>query len=478
VHRNHLRACFVALVMLASIPSAAFGASAHNYVNMDLAWDPPPPGRTVYNTVLIDADSAKKSGDTVEFDELVLSPLYQRGPSQPPASPLRTTLMHEQLSCGWRTFHSSHHDAFIPHGSSYGPIADKLCAGVPLTTTQGAKTVEAAIAFWKDYLPQPTYAGGSTNTITVQRVIAPTAQTATPWLQVSHAFVPTPVQSGAGNALFLDRALRGRDGDAVTAFSLIVLGPDTTRSSSAYGGVLMLRKARYDCARGTMVVLSQATWNRYDELVENNEEASAERVAGESPVTAADIRAACADGETSSPSYATIEDAWAFARTHWPPVVQPAWIACAWSHYPDAMRSQYVSDWQNYATTSQANPNARAPSLPEPSFDIARACDVPHGSSSYFAVNAYAMQRGTLEFLFKRHIEEVQIKAAWDATPWLLQQRYIRSVTFARANDPNLTAGVLNPATRALGIDDVDTATRQQVEDYLVGEAKLERTPP
>ena len=496
MRQDQLRACFVAAVTSAFIVAAPLQATAHNFVNSDLTWEPPKPvpGHTQYNVVLIDTDSAKKTGDTVDFDELIL---YPSNPSVPSQAPLRTILQHQQFSCGWRTFRTTLRGAFVPPGSFYSLILDRLCAGVPLTTVRGAKSVDDAIAFWKDYLRPPTPADPKTNTITVQHVVRRPVPAATPWIPSSYDFVPTPVKDATNNTLFLDLSSRSRDGDTVTAFSLIVAGPDFTRASSSFSGVLMLRKSRYDCARRTMIVLSQATFNRYDEMVEDDEEASAERVSDESPVTAAAIRAACADGKTPSSSLHSIDDAWAFARAQWPQLTGHAWPVCVWKNYPDDVRTRYLSDWKTQTSPdfpvapppgwANADPEIRDlaarslrqfPPLPKLDPQAAASCGVPQPflNIAPFSVQAYAMERGALSVLASDNIDEAKIRAAWDALPWSDQQRFIEATMIINSQTLRRKKIAVDGVCDRLGIASDNAAARVQVEYYLVGRARVENS--
>src|SRR5580704_14368352 len=73
-HRiSRFAAAFATLLGTSLIPASA--EPAHNYVFPDMTWhklEPPPPGRSPPDVVLVDTESAKKFGDTVQFDELLL----------------------------------------------------------------------------------------------------------------------------------------------------------------------------------------------------------------------------------------------------------------------------------------------------------------------------------------------------------------------------------------------------------------------
>jgi hypothetical protein len=488
-HRiSRFAAAFATLLGTSLIPASA--EPAHNYVFPDMTWhklEPPPPGRSPPDVVLVDTESAKKFGDTVQFDELLLKNgiSYTPAAHKPPAAPnTELALTRYEVSCGWGTMRrlparadeaaklpvvfwspGPNQTAFLLANRPDSSVIDKLCAGVPLNAAQGARSIAQAISFLKDSLYS------AVNTITTQ-LLASGPRFPPPPMDPTHVhrFVEIQTDDASGNALFLDRAKLTRDGNSVTALSLVVLGPTVAQSRINYGAILALRKTRYDCAGQSLTVLAQGLWNRYGELMWGGSGVFGQRFAAESPITAADIKAACSEEASGSQSFATIEDAWADAQNHWPRFELPAWLSCAWNELPDPARAQYLSDWKSYA--AQTVPGASAPQAPNPV--SASACGIPDSPPPRFAMAAYAMQRGALVMLSAQQIDEAKIRAAWNGIPWVERQQFARSIQYQGQDSLQLRSDVVDRAANRLGIATTDTAARAQLEDYLVGEVRIE----
>src|ERR1700709_2705251 len=92
---------------LAPLPPAPL----HNFVNLDLtAPDPAPPAPPHLRMAidLLDAATARRQGDNVDFDLLTISKSfghYMSGTAEigPPEGTIMNTLAHYQASCAWRT---------------------------------------------------------------------------------------------------------------------------------------------------------------------------------------------------------------------------------------------------------------------------------------------------------------------------------------------------------------------------------------
>ena len=477
------RACWPAFAA-AAVLLAAQRAEAHNFVNTDLTWavEPAPPGQVRYSVRLIDTESAKKNGDTIQFDELELSPSWRGLPKASAGTPsvyfLQSQALRYEVSCGWRSIRGLPVVATntAPPSLFYSPeggllradaretlVIDRLCAGLPLDAARGAKSVGDASDFWKDAL-------GATNAITVQRILrGDPAQYPLSWMTAEppRRFVPVPTNDSSGNVLFLDRANTKRDGDIVSASSLVVLGPQF--ADRKFDAVVALRSVRYDCAHQTLAVLSQALWNSFGDTIPRSEPAFAKRVASELPVTAADVHAACGVERSASQTFATVEDAWSYARTNWPPRPRPAWLSCIWEHYPDTVRADYLSKWQS-SFTGAAVPYA--PSLPKPDAASAAACSNAHPFQAL--VEAYGIERAALGALASAHVDETQLKAAFGKLPWLQQRQYVSAHFVYGASNPQLDAAVLNAVTAGLAIAPSDVAARTAVQRYLEADAKLD----
>jgi hypothetical protein len=286
--------------------------------------------------------------------------------------------------------------------------------------------------------------------------------------ETAHSFVPVLTNDTSGNMLFLDRANTRRDGDIVSASSLVVLGPQF--ADRTFDPVAALRNVRYDCASQTLSILSQTFWDGFGDAVARSEPPARKRAATESPVTAADIHAACdAESGAGQPTFATIEGAWSYAQTNWPARPRPAWLGCIWEHYPDAVRADYLSKWQN---SFAGEAIAYAPTLPKPDASSATAC----GNAQPFQalIEAYGIERAALGALSSAHIDETQLRAAFGALPWLEQRQFVRSHYVAGTTNLLLDAVVLNAVTGRLGIAPADMTARTAVQRYLAADAKLD----
>jgi hypothetical protein len=485
-----------AAMLGASLMTASAAEPARNFVYPDMTWhkvDPPVPGYQPPNVVLVDTESARKSGDMVQFDELFLKnkPSYEASAPSPhkPESNVQLQLAHFEVSCGWRTMRrlpawggepaelpsftfwltEPNQTGFLPANGSDHAFVDKLCTGLPLNAAKGARSIAQAISFLKDSLPSPV------NTITTQSIVGGPRYPLPPMDPGHvHRFVETQTSDASGNALYLDRAKMTHDGDSVTALSLVVLGPAVAQSRMNYGPVIALRKTRYDCTGQSLTVIAQGLWNRYGEFMGGSGGAFGQRFAAESTVTAADIKAACSDEAPGAQSFAMIEDAWAAAQTNWPPLEPPAWQACLWNGLPEQVRTQYLADLSSYSQQTVSNAKVTAPQVPLPEPSAIGACAPPNAQTVGFAIAAYALQRGALAMLSAQHIDEPKLRAAWNSVPWLERQQFARSVQSAATTGLQLRSDMIDKTAKYLGIAASDAGPRAQLENYLVGEARLE----
>jgi hypothetical protein len=338
----HARIVYSTAAALASALIAAIPADAarkpvsaplptHNFVSLDMTSAGPPPlaSNARRNEIdLLDSASATHTGDIVAFDVLIVRrDIVWTSPSPgvravANLSPPSTHTEHRTASCGWRslgttnialgsTHQYSMQDQFLDADSPMLPIVDKLCAGTPLAAPRGAASEAAAADTWKDQFGPPPPA------LAVMRAHSPPR--AATWMTgpAPHRFVR--VDADTGNMSFLDRASIVRNGQTVTALSFALLAPQPGRTSFQMASVAVLREARYDCANKTMTVLAQATWNDAITLTGEDETPFAPWSAGESPVIARQIDAACQPGEDAdtAASFDSVEAASAFAHQRW-----------------------------------------------------------------------------------------------------------------------------------------------------------------
>ena len=477
------RACAIAAAVYASLSGAALAATeSHNFVNLDLTKgvEPSPEGQLRFSVWLIDTESAKKGGDTIQFDELELSPTWHTIAPKTSAQHLDARIVRYEVSCGWRSvrglagvaanttaprFFYSPRGGLLRADMAENLVIDRLCAGIPLDAARGAKSIDEAINLWSEGLGTNFY-----NAITVQHVLR-TDATPYPlsWMigEAPHSFVPIPTKNSSDNMLFLDLVNTKRDGDVVSASSLVVLGPQF--SDRTFDPVVALRSVHYDCTSRTLTVLSQTFWNSFGDSIAGGGSAFGKRTATESPVTAADIHAACGAESSAAQTFATIEDAWSYARMRWPARPRPAWLSCIWEHFPEAVRTDYLTKWQDSFAGGAV---AYAPSLPKPDASIATACGNAHPFQALIAT--YGIERAALGTLSSAHIDEAQLKSAFGALPLLEQRQYVKSHYVAGADNPQLDAVVLNAVTARLGIAPSDATARTALQRYLEADAKLD----
>jgi hypothetical protein len=345
MQRSSLRcvAWIAVLCAAAALPAAAkqHGATPHdagprhNFVAFDLskAVPKPLPALQIAFVALLDAGTAARDGDTVSFDELYISQNFQARRDDNTKKYTYRTWMVTQVerrivSCAWRsgrTVRISQSDdgpvfirpstgpSFMGADTQYDLVIDTLCAGRKLEAASGATSIEAAVAMWKDQFQSPA-------TFAMAESRAPDREKR-PWMygRSLHQFVPVLNETQSGNQIYLDRANLVRDGDTVTALSVVLLGPEAYRAPEAWQGVAMERNVRYDCKARTLTVLAQGTWGSDGRFLgQEAGETPSPRDASESPVAAGDIAAACGALAGDTPSFDSVESAWADGRTHWP----------------------------------------------------------------------------------------------------------------------------------------------------------------
>lgn len=521
---RHSRACApVAAVLLGWLMLGAAPAPAHNFVNSDLKWQTPEPlapGHFRLAVDLLDTESVTRSGDTVEFDELdiqktvthLMSPQTAPG-AGPPIVQFETNVQRYQASCGWRTlrripktlaasefslasaFNSQQftQDGFLGAKSPDRHLLDRICTNTPLNADRGAASAEAAAEFWKDQFGERDY--------DKLLIMAPKPkQSPVSWMDGNrrHRFVPVAAPSEAGNRLFVDTANTARRGDIVTALTLVFLGAGAQRFGDEQHAVVALRSERFDCAARTSSLLAQATWNRMGDFLEHSEDAFGTRNADNSPVVAAELAAACEGLPVETKAYASVEDAWAFAATGWPEPTQTVWVSCVWNRFPQDVRDGFLAQWRLHQPPAPVvlpppqpwevgtPPEVRAqmkhdwhgkiPDLPKVPDSVLSECVVPPASRAlaWASFSAYAVQRGALDRLSSTHIDEAKIQAAWHEIPWLDRQRFIRSASILRPETVKTRNDIIKRITDRLGIDADDAVALDQVEHYLLSEARIE----
>jgi hypothetical protein len=470
-------------VALSLCASPAF-AARHNFVNLDLTWQTPvtpQPHHLPWAASLVDADSAVRTGDRINFDMLELQrSLLERDGRGISGGHMQWRIDHYQVSCGWRTIRKlpnrpadfdvtvagrpayadpfNQQENFLNPDSAFASFTDKLCAGLPLAAARGAPGVEAAVAAWKDNL-QP---GGVVN------VIALGSKPGIPeWMPgKTYRFEPIQTEAATGDRLFLDHANLTRDSETVTGFELAILGPEAQRHSWQMIEMVALRRVRYDCAGRSLTVLAQGYWDRFGTFFEKSEIASVPRGAQQSPTIAADIAAACErNPQVPAQSFPSVMEAWAFARTQWPAATEPAWAACVWNHFPGDERAHLLE-----------HPPSNFKFLTKDELAALKTCGDADMSPwrSGFLFSAYAEQRAMLPTLTQDTVNETRIQSLWQEIPWLDRQRYVRGVKTYGSNDPQFQNNLVAALLDKLGVPRSHDSTRQALSRYLQAEATLE----
>jgi hypothetical protein len=500
-----------------AISFVAAAPARHNFVQEDLTWQEPeplPPNHYRLAVDLLDSESITRNGDAVEYDILDLQEVVTHTFSQEnsPVTNVRLagTITRFQASCGWRTLRrlppssvdpydmkgpifamqTFVQERFLTAGASENRFLDKLCAGQPLAAARGAASVEDAVAFWKDHFGQRDY-----NAFLVNAPLP--KQPPADWLdgRHPHRFVEIPIPDSLGKMLFLDRGNIERRGNTAESLTLVFLGASAQRRGFDRSPGVVMRKTSYDCAAGTAEVLAQASWNIFGEPILHDEDAFAPRQAVQSPVTAAELQAACAKEAGKTLAFADLDEAWTFAASYWPPPDQIAWAACLWQQHTPQEREAFLAAWRTHVppdenagrsvmpipgmdpeveAVSNRHMRDKKPDLVKPSIAMLDACAVPQPSRAlaWATVQAYAIQRGTLEKLTKWKIDEAKLLTAWRAAPWLDRQHYIRSTTMLNRTSLRQHREVLQRIFDRLGTEAPEA--RAQIEYYLDSEARIE----
>lgn len=430
--------------------------------------------------------SVRREGDVLSFDILNFNHSYSFGAGPKPTADLRADSRTYRVSCGLRavldevstevyaagaitrprTWRTSHSDAdFLGAKSNLTPLVDKLCEGAAPAGAAGLPGLAEAVAVAMAEAPPPLDGVPAIPIGVRQPDPAPA-----PWMaeDAARRFVPVALADPEGAQLFVDQAGQLRRGERVETLTLSLLGADAQRRASAHADVVVLRKVRYDCKARSAAVLAQAGWNRHGEFTGEDQTPLAARTAGQSPILAAEIAAACARPDKAAVAYPGVDAAWAHARALLPPPPPPAWrVDCVWNARPAEARSGALAAWPERGPAAQAL-TARLPLALD-------ACQVP-GHDDSLARSRFAVElkrRGALAALARAHgLTEARLDGAWRGLPWRDRQRLVRMLRTHDAQDRWFKEELVYNLGRALGVDDADA--RAWLADYLDGQATLE----
>jgi hypothetical protein len=456
-------------------------ATHHNFVRLGKMSFPGAGGE------YLDTASLRKIDGEVLFDTLQINLTYrlQVQPTKTEAH-LGAVLEHHLYSCAWQS------ERLVAQGETYGdasaasmpthfgggrgggefgagwhrPFVERACAGLAPESESGADSAEAAFAAFKAAQPP-----GSALPAVPVIAMPPPKPVEQAWMagEKPHRFVPVAIFDPRGAVLFLDMGNLVRDGAHASGLSLAVLGPDDQRGASSFGSTVALRSVSYDCAARTLTLQQQASWNRYGVFqgpLGGNGEARAGRL---SPILAAEIDAACADHpRPATRAFASIEDAWDFARSQWPPRQQTWKASCLWDATPQAARDAYLAGRR----ANQARPLPLTPDALKP---IIRACGVlgADEGSARWAFGRYALQRSAIDRLGAAHgVTEAALYKAWRELSWRERERLAAMQSVISGDDQRVESQLVWRVSAALGL--TTDEDRQEVKDYLDTEAVLE----
>lgn len=336
-----LRISFVASIAAALLAATAGAAEeAHRFVPLS--------GASVGTMSFLDTAATRTDGDEVEIAVLDVRFDY-KGPG--PSRVIVGDIRRYRVSCVWRatrgptstTFYdeaaallltrpaeTALHMSFYGKLASYAPAIDQVCGWAPAEATQSFTTVKEALAFAATTMvppePSPVSLPPPPPPSAKKKGEAPKVMMAVPVTQerklvlpefpgiVPHRFSVVARDESKGHTQFLDWANMKREGEAVVALTLTVLGDESAAPPAPQWRwpVLALRSTRFDCKAQTVEVLGEAFG--YKDLSLNPQPRSdlPARPAASSPVASAALKTAC--GAEPGATYAGVAAAFAFAR--------------------------------------------------------------------------------------------------------------------------------------------------------------------
>jgi hypothetical protein len=304
-------------------------------------------GAYVGTMSFLDTAATRTDGDEVEIAVLDVRFDY-KGPG--PSRVIVGDIRRYRVSCVWRatrgptstTFYdeagaflltrpaeTALHMSFYGKLASYAPAIDQVCGWAPAEATPSFTTVKEALAFAATTMmpPEPSPVSLPPPSPSARKKgEAPKVMMAVPVTQerklvlpefpeiAPHRFSVIARDEGKGHTQFLDWANMRREGEAVVALTLTVLGDESAAPPAPQWRwpVLALRSTRFDCKAQTVEVLGEAFG--YKDLSLNPQPRSGlpARLAASSPVASAALKTAC--GAEPRTTYAGVADAFAFAR--------------------------------------------------------------------------------------------------------------------------------------------------------------------
>lgn len=450
-------------VLVTGVVGIPTTAPAANFVELPTKFND---GRPYWDTA-----SLRKTGDIAELDILYVGhSVTMPFGVQPSGSNVQLygDLEHVRISCGLRlieTVSSTQYDragqpsepsassrsrqlevAIPPPNSARQALMDRACAPAATTSAKGLASLQAAIQSGGETIIPPS---GKALMIGPARE----APVSPAWIKgdTPPRYTPVQVATPWEAKVFVDRAGFEREGDVVTARSLTVLGAAAHRTPRE-APAAVLRRVRYGCATGTIDILSQAVWDQYGQLSSQDDGPYLQRRAAESPLLAAQLAAACATDQavpSGTQTLSSVEDAWAYARSFWPPKPKGAWSAqCLQNRFPAQETDAFIKVWAPYETAAE---QAAAPAVEA----TAAACGVPK-AETYRAtalVNAWLVREAVFVALQRDHgVQRDRVMAVWAALPWADRRRLTKMMRVRDRNDNAFQARLVGMLTTDLGL--------------------------
>jgi hypothetical protein len=475
--------------------ASAQADTPHNFV---LRQPPAATAGAPYRPEFVDTATIRRDGDFISVDLLHMNWTYRS--KSAPAGTLRPDpewrlygqTDHLRFSCAWWTEAQppgtitysaegiqspgisvgSPINSIIGANHSDASLIDQLCSNAKFDSSESFSSVTAAIAWAKPYMTQP----GSPPTLGPPPMTAPrqgAKVTEAAWMagERSHRFVQIAVADPDGATLYLDAANLKREGSRLKGLSLVILGRADQRgyasnptANAPERSVVALRQVSYDCIHPSMTVEAQAVWNRFGESLGETEIAFAPRSGSSSAAIASEISAACsaAKPKPSAQTFATVDDAWAYARSVWPPNRRVWKESCIWEHVPPDVQNASAA-----AIIADERPNL---GMSEASYvEMFHACGVPDAEqmTARQRFSRYGFRQAALEYFRTRHdLTEAQLYKAWMGISWHDRQRIPKSQMQHTSEELAAANEIVSAAAATLGLSSDDD---RRMFSYFIG---------
>jgi hypothetical protein len=284
---NIARMARAGLAGILAAGAATYGHAAEGRYIVDYADE--------FQVVTWDNASVRRSPDEIVLNAVAFDLPFLRNGTEP----LKERAFSVRISCGFRAVwlsgdfvpalalwpdDSKNMLQFLTEPDPFTDLTDHLCAG-GTTNHNGVErdALQATIgARWNPpgsvIPPLPLSASGR-----------PKWEDVPAWADQIHRFTPIRGAARPDARTYLDRSSIQLEGNIANALTLTLLGTATPR-----GGPSEMRRNSYDCGQRTLSVQARIVWDATGRLKILTDLPGPTRSQGESPVTAAEIAAACA----------------------------------------------------------------------------------------------------------------------------------------------------------------------------------------